>query len=296
MKEILSKNLASRAARLRIASISLSEGIRSGNFRSASRGQGIEFSDVREYIPGDNVRAIDWNVTARMGRAFIKQYEEDRELNVLVVLDCSRSMFSGSSDGVRIVSACEVAALAVLASERNSGASGAVFFDGSVRFSCPPKPGRENALSILSKIDRLEFPSGAVNGSALSSALRCASNLLRKRSLVFVISDFRAAGWEKELAFLSCRNDVIAVRISDSTDSELPVVGTVPFSDSETGASAVLPTSSSAFARAWFEANRRRVDSWEELCAKHGAHTLVVSTAEDSVLALSRFFAKRRSR
>lgn len=292
----LEKNLSQRASKLRIASISLAENMRNGNFRSMSRGQGIEFSDVREYLIGDNVRSIDWNVTARMGRPFIKQYEEDRELNVFFIFDCSLSMHCGSKDNAKIKTAKEIATLLLLSSEQNSGASGAVFFDGEIRFSCPTKSGKENAMMLLSKIDKLDFESASVCGSALANAIKGSVNLLRKRSIVFVISDFRTAGYENDLAFLAQKHDVIAIRITDSIDSELPKIGTMSFFDPETKASLILPTNSSSFAQSWFEANRRRLDSWNDFCVKRGIVPLLISTKEDVVLALSRFFASRKRR
>ena len=157
MPQILANadRLAKRASQLRLSAISLAENMRNGSFKSLYRGQGIEFSDVREYLHGDNVRAIDWNVTARMGRAFIKQYEEDRELSVFLILDCSRSMRLGTAH-TRLEKATEAAALLLLACEHNAGAIGAVFFDGKIQFSCPPKPGRENSMMILSKLDKID--------------------------------------------------------------------------------------------------------------------------------------------
>jgi len=294
MTEILGKNLSGRASKLRIASISLAENMRSGNFRSINRGQGIEFSDVRDYMPGDNVRAIDWNVTARMGKPLVKQYEEDRELNVFFIFDCSLSMILGSKEKSKIRTASEVAALLLLASEQNSGANGVVFFDGAIQFSCPPKSGKENAMMILSKIDNLDFSSVSVNGSALQNAIKGSANILRKRSLVFVISDFRTAGYENDLAFLAQKHDVVAIRITDAIDSELPKLGTLPFKDIETNVTAILPTNSSSFAQDWFEANRSRVDNWHNYCVKHNIVPLLISTAEDPVLSLSKFFASRK--
>lgn len=289
----MDKNISDRASRLRMSSLSLATSMRGGNFRSVSRGQGIEFSDVREYLPGDNVRSIDWNVTARMGRAFIKQYEEDRELNVFVILDCSLSMLSGFRKKTKLEAASEISALLILASEHNSGANGAVFFDGEIEFSCPPKSGRENAMMILSKLNNLAY-STAKAGSALPNAIRGAASLLKKRSLVFVISDFRIDGYQNEIAVLAQKNDVVAVRITTPSDSELPKVGTLPFSDPETGKSLQLPTSSEQFSKAWFDANRYNTDLWYENCLKRGISPLCISTAEDPVLALNKFFALRK--
>lgn len=295
------EKLARRASQLKISSISLAENLQNGNFKSIYHGQGIEFSDVRDYLPGDNVRAIDWNVTARMGRPFIKQYEEDKELSVFLILDDSASMTSGSKGKSKISVATETAALLILAAEKSAGSTGAVFFDGDIKFSCHPKSGREHAMMILSKLDRLSAPANEdgipeytdIIGSVLGNAIKGAAKILRKRSLVFILSDFRAANWEKPFAQLAQKNDVIAIRLIDSTDSELPEIGTVPFYDNETGKASVFPTSSRKFKMAWFENNRNRVDQWRDYCTANGAFPITLSTAEDPVIVLSKFFSQR---
>lgn len=291
------ERLAKRASQLRLNAITLAENMRNGSFKSLYRGQGIEFSDVREYLPGDNVRSIDWNVTARMGRTFIKQYEEDRELSVLIILDCSRSMEIPAKNGSRLSKACEAASLILLAAEHNAGAIGAVFFDGKIQFSCEPKAGRENSMMILSKLDKIDSSSiensEKTNGSVLPNAIKGAAKILKKRSLVFILSDFRAAGWEKPFAQLAQKNDVIAIRITDSTDSELPSMGTVPFYDPETKKKVFFPTLSRRFKSEWMEANRQRTDLWKEYCLKHGANPILLACEEDSVLVLSKFFRQK---
>lgn len=286
--------LAQRASSLRLSAIALAENMRNGSFKSLYRGQGIEFSDVREYLHGDTVRSIDWNVTARMGRAFIKQYEEDREFSVFLILDCSRSMELGSSL-TRLEAATEAAALLLLACEHNAGAIGAVFFDGKIQFSCPPKAGRENSMMILSKLDKLTTieESEKSDGSVLSNAIQGAAKLLKKRSLVFILSDFRSAKWEKPFAQLAQKHDVVAVRITDPSDTELAEMGTIPFYDAESKKKSVFPTLSRRFKAEWREANQKRTEQWKDFCAKHGASPLTLSTEEDAVIVLQRFFKQK---
>lgn len=296
---IETERLSRRASLLNLSALTLAENLKNGGFKSVFRGQGIEFSDVREYFPGDNVRSIDWNVTARMGKPFIKQYEEDRELNVFLVLDCSLSMKSGSLEKTRLSQACETAALILFAAEKNEGAAGAVFFNGEIKFSCPPKSGKKNSMMIFSKLDKLEsgdFFDGkeSAQGSILPNALSGAAKILKKRSLVFVISDFRAAKWESDFARLAEKHDVVAVKITDASDSELPDSGTLSFFDIESGKRAVFPTSSRKFKSAWFEDNRRRTDKWRDFCVKHGADAIQISTGEDAALALARFLEQKK--
>lgn len=296
---IETERLSRRAALLNLSALTLAENLKNGGFKSVFRGQGIEFNDVREYFPGDNVRSIDWNVTARMGKPFIKQYEEDRELNVFLILDCSRSMKAGSFEKTRLSQACETAALLLFAAKKNEGAAGAVFFDGEIKFSCPPKSGKKNSMMIFSKLDKIEsgdFFDGKENaaGSVLPNALSGATKILKKRSLVFVISDFRAAKWEKDFARLAEKHDVVAVKITDASDSELPESGTLSFFDVESGRRAVFPTSSRKFKSAWFEDNRRRTDKWHDFCVKHGADAIQISTGEDAAIALARFLEQKK--
>lgn len=286
--------LAKKASQLRLSAISLAENMRNGSFKSLYRGQGIEFSDVREYLNGDNVRSIDWNVTARMGRAFIKQYEEDRELSVFLILDCSRSMELGSNIS-RLSQAQESSALILLACEHNAGAIGAVFFDGKIQFSCPPKAGRENSMMILAKLDKIDSipESEKTDGSALSNAINGAAKLLKKRSLVFILSDFRSSRWEKPFARLAQKHDVVALRIIDPSDNELPEMGTIPFYDAESKKKSLFPTLSRRFKTEWREANQRRTELWKDFCSKHGGFPLTLSTQEDAVSILQRFFKQK---
>ncbi len=285
--------LVRRALLLRLSASAIADNMKNGAFKSLYRGQGIEFSGVREYLAGDNVRTIDWNVTARMGKPFIKQYEEDRELQVFFVLDRSASMFAGSRGRSRIAAASEAAALLLLAAEQNSSATGAVFFDGKIRYSYAPRAGRAQVMTILSRLDQTD--DNIIPGSMLANALKGAGKLLKKQSLVFVFSDFRMNDWIQPMARLAHKHDLVAVRVTDPSDSELPAIGTIPFKDRETGAMRILPTSSSAFRQAWFEDNRQRTDFWHGECLRHGAYPLTLSTTEDPVQVLSRFFASRSS-
>lgn len=311
--------LARRAASLHLFTRILTESLRSGSFKSTYKGRGVEFSGVREYLPGDDVRSIDWNVTARMGRPFVKQFEEDRELVLFLVVDASGSMATGCGQRrrTRLYTGCEVAALMSLAAALGGGSVGGVVFDGGILYSRRPKAGRNQALSFLNQLENVlascggesqsaeREPQLAVNqedrlaaatvGSSLDRALRGAASLLKKRALVLVISDFRTAGYEKDLSILSARHDVVAVRITDPVDTRLAGFGSLPFVDPEYGHRRILPTSSASFQQAWQEANRNRMERWQDLCYRRGAWPLVVSTQDDVALVLQRFFSVREA-
>ena len=181
------ESLVKKASYLRIVAYDLAEGMKSGNFRSLYRGQGIEFSGVRDYIRGDDIRSIDWNVTARMGRPYVKVFEEERELQIFIVVDSSLSMQLKTERRTKYETAAEAAALVTIASEMNGCPVGAVFFDGAIHFSCAPRLGREQTMLILTRLDKL--PEKSETGSVLGNALTGAGKLLKKRSLVFVLSD-----------------------------------------------------------------------------------------------------------
>ena len=280
-------SLSQKAAYLRVASGVLSDSMKTGGFRSMYRGQGIEFCGVREYLRGDDVRTIDWNVTARMGKPFVKLFEEEHELEIFLIVDRSASMFTGSKGKYKYETAAEAAALLALAGEQNESPVGAVFFDGEIHFTCTPEFGRNRTMVLLCALDEIKTQK---SGSALDNAIKGAVGMLKHHSLVFIISDFRTSGWEDSFKQLSQKHDVTAIRITDPSDSDMPEVGTVPFTDSETGKLIVLPTSSPSFKSAWLDDFRKRTYALEKLFRRHDADFVSISTEEDTVRALSNYF------
>ena len=271
----------------------IAEGMKSGNFRSLYRGQGIEFAGVREYNRGDDIRTIDWNVTARMGRPYIKIFEEERELQIFLIVDSSRSMQleTAADRRTKYAAAAEAAALVAIAAEINACPAGAVFFDGAINFSAEPALGKENTMQILNHLDRL--PESPVSGSVLPGAITAAAKVLRKRTLVFILSDFRCAGWEKPLINLAQKNDVIAINLHDATDEELPSLGTVKFMDVETGRKISLPSSSPAFKKEWRNYNEMNQNRWQDFCIKHGIMPVILDTKTEPVQVLNQIFARK---
>ena len=286
--------LSRRAKRLQLAARTLVKSLRLGNFHSMYYGQGIEFCGVRDYLRGGDVRAIDWNVTARLGKPYVKLFSEDRELQIFLVVDRSLSMHTGTLSRTRLDAAVETAELLTLVAEQSSSPVGAVLFSSEIEFALAPKGGKNTVQLILSRLDNYE--GCKKRGSHLAAALQGSGKILRKRALVFVLSDFRAGGWRKPFSYLAGRHDVIAVRISDPIDSELPDTGSIPFTDIETLKRAIFPTSSGVFRRAWRDAERERIEKWKEECIRCGGVPLELSTADDPVLVLSRYFASRERR
>ncbi len=282
-------SLSKRAKYLKLSSSILSESLSSGSFNSFYKGQGLSFSGVREYLPGDDVRAIDWNVTARMSKPFVKEFEEEREIQFFVILDRSISMFTGSCGNVKYKTACEIAALLLFLAENMRNPFGAVIFDGEIDFSLEPKLSEKQTMLLLSKFDRVEK---VVPGSVLKNALLGAAKLLKKRSLVFVISDFRAEGWQDSFKILCQKNLVAPICITDNSDWEIENVGSVPFTDGESGRRMVLPTNLNSFKAQWKEEFKARINRWKDFCIRQGSKPLIISTEDDVLRHLSVFLKK----
>lgn len=208
-----------------------------GEYHSVFKGQGIEFSEVREYIPGDDIRSIDWNVTARLGAPFIKQYVEERELTVLLLVDVSASGGYGSTGQSKREVATELAALLAFSAIRNNDKVGLVAFTDRVEKFLPPRKGREHVLRVVRELLYLT-PSG--RGTDIAAALGYVDRMLKRKSVVFLISDFIAAGYESTLRVAGKRHDVIAVTITDPLEQALPDAGLVLLEDAETGASVLV--------------------------------------------------------
>lgn len=287
------ESLIKKALYLRMLAADIADGMKAGNFRSLYRGQGIEFAGVRDYIRGDDIRSIDWNVTARMGRPYIKIFEEERELQIFLIVDSSGSMQleHSSERRTRYAAAAETAALVAIAAEINNCPTGAVFFDGAIHFSCEPSLGKENTMQILNHLDKL--PSSPATGSALPNAITAAAKVLRKRTLVFILSDFRCGNWEKPLISLAQKNDVIAINLHDASDEELPSLGTVKFKDVESGIKMNLPSSSAAFKKEWRNFNEMNQSRWQDFCIKHGVMPVILDTKTEPIQVLNQIFARK---
>ena len=288
-------SLEKKAHLLSLSSVALAEGMKTGSFRSLYRGHGIDFSGVREYHFGDDVRSIDWNVTARMGRTFVKLYDEEKELDVLLVVDTSLSMSKGASRRSRLSVALECASLITLASFRNRCPVGAVMFDSSIQFASAPVQGKEQMMLLLSAFQK-EGNTKKEKGSALDNALKVADRLLKKHTLIMVFSDFRTSGWTKPFLRLSQKHDMIAVRIKDSLDEVLPAIGSVRFCDTESSRTVTLPTSSAKFKRLWNDTHFQHFENWKHECMRNGGIPLIINTASEPVVSLTNFFSSREVR
>jgi uncharacterized protein (DUF58 family) len=288
---------------LPLIAASLAEELLAGDFKSVFKGQGIEFDEVRHYERGDDIRSIDWNASARFGAPFVKMYREERELTVLILLDVSASMFAGGFGGPepgaglpgRYEQGLLAAALIAFSAEQTGQRLGALFFDQGISRVFPPRKGRRHTMAIISGGLRFQegrgVEEGNAGGSQLGAALTGAGRLLKRRSLVVVISDFLCLNWERELEDLARRHDLIALRITDPLDGEMPDLGLVPVEDPETGIRFHAPTAFPSFRSAWTRWHEDRTQVWENICRRAGAAHLELSTAADAPQSLVRFFS-----
>ena len=292
---VFSKAISAQVRRIELRTRGLVEALFSGEYHSVFKGRGLEFSDVREYQPGDDVRAIDWNVTARRGRPFVKEYVEERELTVLLVVDLSASKEFGTGDKANAVIASEIAAVLSLAAAGNNDRVGLLLVTDRVEKFIPPDSGRRHALRLVLEV--LTFrPQG--RGTVLSTALTYASRVLRRRSIVFLVSDFLTdaesdPGLERAARRVAGQHDLVPIRLTDHTADVLPDVGLLALVDPETGRRHLVNTRSRA-TKALYEASRtRRRAEITALFRELRLDLVEIDTQADFVLPLIHFFRRR---
>jgi uncharacterized protein (DUF58 family) len=283
--------LLAKVRRLEIHSRHLVEDLFAGQSESVFKGRGIEFEEVRPYVPGDEVRTIDWNVTARLGAPYVKRFVEERELTVLLVVDVSRSMRFGTAGAEKRELAAELCAILGFAAMRNNDKVGLVLAGEKVEHFVPPARGRSHLLRMLRDVLGVQ---GEASGTRLGEAVHFVLHTTRRRSLVFWISDFEDELVLRDWQVLSRRHDVTAFDLRDPREDELPAVGWVELEDLETGRRSLVNTSSrkarDAYAREAAE-RRARTDEWLQ---RARCPRVEIRTDESYIPALMRYFAARR--
>jgi uncharacterized protein (DUF58 family) len=276
--------------RLEITTRHLVRDIVAGEYSSAFRGRGVEFSEVREYQPGDDVRTIDWNVTARLGTAYVKRYLEERELTVLFVVDASASEQFGTRVRTKHSLAVEVCAVLALAAARNSDRVGGLWATDRIERFVPPRRGRRHVLRVINDLLAFE-PAGT--GTDLGAALRFIEPVLRRRAVIFLVSDFLTSGYQSALERVARRHDVIALQLYDQRERELPDLGLVSFYEAESGAWQLVDTGRAA-TRELF--SRRAADfdrTLQQDIRQRGADLVRIETGRSYAESLIAFFRRR---
>ncbi len=264
-----------------------------GDYHSVFKGRGMNFEDVREYAPGDEIRAIDWNVTARLGNAFVKKFTEERELTVMLVVDVSASGNFGSVAESKRELAAEVACLLAFSAIRNNDKVGLVLFSDQVELFIPPKKGRSHTLRLIREILFFQ-PQG--RGTAPTLALDYLNHVVTRRSVVFFISDFQAEDFSRALTITSRRHDFVAIRIDDEREEHLRDVGIITLEDAETGEQIEINTSDRRTRTRFSEAARAQQAEIFRTLRRNSIDAISLRTGDDYLPALRAFFKQRELR
>jgi uncharacterized protein (DUF58 family) len=287
------KELMKQVGKIRVITNRLVDEHLSGEYHSVFKGHGIEFDEVREYIPGDDVRSIDWNVTARMGHPFVKRFCEERELTIIFLVDVSGSQSFGSMTRPKAEVAAEITCLLALSAIKNQDKVGLILFSDRIEKSIPPRKGRTAALRLVREVLAAEETRRATD---LAGALRFLNQAQKRRAVVFVISDFMDTGYERELRVTARHHDVVCCHISDPRETELPNAGLVEVQDPETGELMLLDTSSRHLRDAFRDCARREVDELNRLFRRNKIDALALSTERPVIEDVHTLFRKRQSR
>ena len=283
--------LLRKIRKIEIKTRGLSQNIFAGEYHSAFKGRGVIFSEVREYEPGDDVRDIDWNVTSRHNKPYVKVYEEEREMTVMLLIDVSGSRDFGAAGDIKKEKMAEIAATLAFSSIQNNDKVGVIFFSDKIEKFIPPKKGRKHILLIIREIINFEPES---RGTDVDVALRFLTNAIKKRSTAFLISDFiDDHDYFKSMTIANRKHDLAAIQVYDRRDAEMPDVGLIRICDMETGTDMWIDTSSknarSNYAKAWYARQQKLAAT----TAKSGVDLASVTTDEDFVKYLLGLFRRR---
>lgn len=285
--------LLKKVRKIEIKTRGLSNHIFSGEYHTAFKGRGMAFSEVREYLPGDDIRAIDWNVSARFNHTFVKVFEEERELTVMLLVDVSASGNFGTSRQFKKDLMTELCAVLAFSAIQNNDKIGVIFFSDKIEKFISPKKGKTHILRIIRELIEFEPES---KGTDIGMALRYMTNMIKKRSIAFVISDFMTDGFEDALKIANRKHDMIALRVYDKREGEMPDIGLVQMLDSESGKNFWIDTSDSKFRKTYSEKWKQRESELAVCFAKCGVDQAKIGTDQSYVQPLMTLFKKRGQR
>lgn len=290
---MIPKELAKKIRYLQIYTTKAVNDVLAGEYHSVFKGRGMEFDEVREYTPGDEIRTIDWNVTARMGHPFVKRYVEEREMTVMFLVDLSASGAFGSREKLKNEVAAELCALLAFSAIKNNDKVGLIVFTDSVELYIPPKKGVSHVLRLIR--DVLTFQPRKTK-TDISGALDFLGRVTHRRAVVFLVSDFLASDYEKRLRIAARRHDLIALSVTDPRERELADVGLIDLEDAETGEVVTVDTGSPAARRQYIALGKERDAKQREMFNSTGIDHIRVVTGKDYVRDLIGFFRMREGR
>lgn len=290
---MISKEILSKIRKLEIHTKGLVNNIFSGEYQSAFKGRGMEFSEVREYTFGDDVRQIDWNVTARSSEPYIKVFEEEREQTLMLCVDISPSGFFGSHSQTKMELAIEICAVLAFSAIKNGDKVGLVLFSDQIEKVVPPKKGRTHVLRLIREMYTTEPQGTSTN---IAEALSYVNRLLTRRAILVLASDFQDQDFEKQHRITTRKHDLVNLVINDRLEEDLPDIGIVPFRDAETGKESLVDTSSKKVREAYRKRVQERKKSLQEYFLKNKMDSIDVYTNESYIRPLVNFFQRRISR
>ncbi len=288
-----STELFKKVRKIEIKTRGLSNQIFSGQYHSVFKGKGMAFSEVREYLPGDDIRNIDWNVTARFNHPYVKVFDEERELTVMLLIDVSASNQFGTNKALKQELITEIAAVLAFSAIQNNDKVGVIFFSRHVEKFIPPKKGTSHILRIIREL--IEFRP-AEQGTNLTEPLRYLTNAIKKRCTAFLLSDFIDRDFEDAIKITNKKHDLIAVRVFDKRETELPSVGLIRATDAETGRQLWIDSSDAGVRRHYQFWYNRHQDYLSDTFLRSGVDAVAVATGEDYIKPMMKLFKKRGAR
>ncbi len=284
------KELLKKVRKIEIKTRRLSDHVFGGEYHSTFKGRGMTFSEVRQYQYGDDVRSIDWNVTARYNEPYVKVFEEERELTMMLMVDISGSEFFGTKNQFKNEIVTEIAATLAFSALQNNDKIGLILFTDKIELFIPPKKGKSHVLLIIREL--LEFNPGS-QLTDLSHALKYLTNVMKKKAIVFVLSDFITEGYADTLRIVSGKHDVTGIRVYDEREEAIPNLGMVQMKDEETGELLLVNTASKKVRNHYHSYYRERVDAFNDAFRKSGAGVVDCRVDESYVKKLLGYFKKR---
>ena len=290
---MIPQELAKRIRYIQIYTNKSVSGVLAGEYESVFKGRGMEFDEVREYIPGDEIRSIDWNVTARSGKPFVKRYVEERELTVMFLVDLSASGTFGSISRTKNEVAAELCALLAFSAVKNNDKVGLIVFTDTVEMFIPPKKGSTHVLRLIREL--LNF-APRKSSTDISAGLDYLGKVTNRHAVVFLVSDFQEGGFEKPMRIMAKRHDMIAVSITDPREVRIPNVGLIELEDAETGELVLIDTSSRRVRSEFERRGTERTTGLSRMFASMGVDRIDIRTDQDYVRSIVRFFAQREKK
>jgi uncharacterized protein (DUF58 family) len=290
---MIPQDLLKKVRRIELRTSRLVDDVLAGGYHSAFKGRGMEFEEVRQYQIGDDVRTIDWNVSARFGEPFVKLYREERELTVMLLVDVSGSQHFGTHEQFKDELVAEICATLSISAIRNNDKVGLICFSDRIEAYIPPRKGTKHVLRVIRELLALE-PEGS--GTDIAGALEFLNKVQKKRSIVFLVSDMQDRNWQRPLQIANRRHDVVAVRTDDRAEHKLPNVGLMRIVDPETNRMKIIDTSSTKVRKAWKQLSAERTIAIQQTLRRCDVDEIHLKTGEQFTLALRQFFRRREGK